>query len=197
MGSMDKYGGNGADRAFWLEAYGGRAKVVDRLKYGGKPLYVPHLSVPVLGGIQPDKLRSMVLAGDDDGMAARFCYVWPELSPLRRPTVQPNPDRLIDAILELRKLEMATDKETGDRYPATIPFTHAGAQALHELRVRVRERERDAARVLCGWLGKSAGRVVRIACIMQHLWWAWDPFGMEGPANQGEEPPELVDGPPS
>jgi hypothetical protein len=187
IGSMDKYGGNGADRPFWLEAYGGRAKVVDRLKYGGKPLCVPHLSIPVLGGIQPDRLRSMVLAADDDGMAARLCYVWPAPVGLNRPVARPEPERLVAAITDLRRLDMAVDARNGDAFPARIGFSEPAAAALHEFRVRTRAREQDATGVLCGWLGKNPGRVVRIACILEHLWWAWEPRGAAPPEEIGAD----------
>ena len=43
VGGLDKYGGDGAERAFWIEAYGGRFKVVDRVKFDGQELVVPHL----------------------------------------------------------------------------------------------------------------------------------------------------------
>jgi hypothetical protein len=53
LGSFDKYGGGGADRAFALEMYGGRAYVVDRVK-NPDPIRIAHLSIGVLGGVQPD-----------------------------------------------------------------------------------------------------------------------------------------------
>lgn len=188
IGAMDKYGGKGADRAFWLEAYDGRAKVIDRLKYMGKPVRVPHLSVPILGGIQPDRLESMVLAGDDDGLAARICFTCPALVPLVRPTRRPDPDCLTAALLALRRLDMAVNGETGDEYPTTVPFAPAAADALEGFRGRNRQREQDAAGALCGWIGKGPGRVVRIACILEHLWWAasWQAQAAGPPALIGE-----------
>jgi hypothetical protein len=73
LGQLDKYGGKGSDRALYLEAYGGRPYVIDRVKDGGT-VRVPFLSVGILGGIQPDRFHSLVLAGDDDGLTARFLY---------------------------------------------------------------------------------------------------------------------------
>jgi hypothetical protein len=54
---MTRYAGGGSDRAFWLEAFGGRAYVVERM--GREPLTVERLAIGVLGGIQPDRLRSL------------------------------------------------------------------------------------------------------------------------------------------
>jgi Protein of unknown function (DUF3987) len=80
LGSFDKYGGGGgADRAFWNEAYGGRSFTIDRMKFANT-IKVPHLSIGVLGGIQPDKLAK-VIGGAEDGFAARFLFVWPDASP--------------------------------------------------------------------------------------------------------------------
>jgi hypothetical protein len=61
LGGMDKYGGAGGDRAFWLEAFGGRPYATDRVKYLGRPVRVEALAAPVVGGIQPDRLRKLLL----------------------------------------------------------------------------------------------------------------------------------------
>ncbi len=79
LGAFDKYGGGGADRAFAIEAYGGRAYVVDRMK-NPEPLRIRHLSIGVLGGVQPDKLE-MILNGPDDGLASRLLWACPTRSP--------------------------------------------------------------------------------------------------------------------
>ena len=84
LGGMDRYGGAGSERALWLEAFGARPFVIDRVK-DAKPIRADALAVGILGGIQPDRLASLVLAGDDDGLAARILYVWPDVGPPRRP----------------------------------------------------------------------------------------------------------------
>ncbi len=84
IGALDKYGGAGGDRAFYLESYGGRAYAVDRMK-DPEPIVVPSLTLSIMGGIQPDRLATLVLSGDDDGLAARFLYLWPERTPPKRP----------------------------------------------------------------------------------------------------------------
>ena len=50
IGALDKYGGAGGDRAFYLESYGGRSYAVDRMK-DPEPIVVLSLSVGVMGGI--------------------------------------------------------------------------------------------------------------------------------------------------
>ncbi len=86
FGGMDRYtGGKGGDRALWLEAYGGRPYTLDRVKNGGEPFHIPNLAISVLGGIQPDRLESCLLKGDDDGLSARFLYIYPNPAPRQKP----------------------------------------------------------------------------------------------------------------
>src|SRR5262249_54939107 len=82
VGSLNKYGGNGGDRAFYLEAYGGRPYAVDRIK-DPEPIVIKSLCLTIIGGIQPDRLATLIFSGDDDGLAARFLYTWPERVPLK------------------------------------------------------------------------------------------------------------------
>ena len=53
---FDRYGGGGGERAMWVEAFGGRSFVIDRVKQDGEPIKISHLSVAIAGGIQPDRL---------------------------------------------------------------------------------------------------------------------------------------------
>jgi hypothetical protein len=185
LGGLDKYGGDGAERAFWIEAYGGRAKVVDRVKFEGKELFVPHLSIGVLGGIQPDRLASMVMGGDDDGLAARFVLLWPEPVPLRRPRAMPDPGRLAAALVRLRRLQPA-DWEVGQE-PVSIRFTDGAADALHRFRLEVREVERGASGLFLSHVGKWPGLAARLGLILELLWWAGgDAPAASGPSQVGE-----------
>jgi hypothetical protein len=71
LGAFDKSGGAGSDRAFWLEAYGGRSYRFDRVSLKGEAIDIPFCAVSLLGGLQPDRLYTMILSGDDDGLASR------------------------------------------------------------------------------------------------------------------------------
>ena len=61
FGDHDRYGGHGADRAFYLEAWNGGAYVVDRVKHRGQPVRIERASLAILGGMQPDRLREIGL----------------------------------------------------------------------------------------------------------------------------------------
>lgn len=75
FGRIDKYGGKGgsADRSFWLEAYGGGQYAVNRIGRGA--FIIDNLSISILGGIQPEKIKSVINGADDDGMIQRFIPV--------------------------------------------------------------------------------------------------------------------------
>ena len=73
FGSMDKYVGvrnTVGDRGFWLQAYNGGTYTYDRIKRGSG--YIEHLSVSVLGGIQPEAMRKLVEDSVDDGLIQRI-----------------------------------------------------------------------------------------------------------------------------
>ena len=71
--AMYKYSGaRGAqkDRSFWLQAYNGGSKTVDRVTRGS--VHIPNLSVSIIGGSQPGPIRKLADAGEDDGLLQRF-----------------------------------------------------------------------------------------------------------------------------
>jgi hypothetical protein len=179
IGALDKYGGAGSDRAFYIEAYGGRRYVVDRVK-DAEPIVVQALIVTLAGGIQPDRLNSAVLCGDDDGLAARFLYVWPDRAPPRRPTRLP-PRGAKTKLGLLHALEVTRDQ---DGRPVHIGFSDGAAAAIQTYREQVAESESTAAGLLLSWLGKLPGMAVRIAVVLEHLYWIGD--------RESELPPTII-----
>jgi hypothetical protein len=76
FGSIDKYAGHrGAanDRGFWLQAYNGGPYTFDRIKRGSGR--IEHLSVSVLGGIQPEPMRKLAADTVDDGLIQRLVTI--------------------------------------------------------------------------------------------------------------------------
>ena len=67
LGGFDRYGGEGADRAFFLECWNGGLHVSDRIKFNDVPVRVEHTSLAIVGGMVPDRLRK-VLSDADDGL---------------------------------------------------------------------------------------------------------------------------------
>jgi hypothetical protein len=74
--SFDMYRsqGGGRDRAFWLQAYEGKAYSKDRASDDGS-LFVPNLSASVVGGIQPGKLREVAKDLQTDGFIQRAVVI--------------------------------------------------------------------------------------------------------------------------
>lgn len=75
IGAMDKYGGGkgaAADRGFWLGAYNGGPRTVDRLGRG--ETFIQNLCVAFVGGVQPDRLAEMANL-TSDGLLQRFLPV--------------------------------------------------------------------------------------------------------------------------
>lgn len=172
LGSMDRYSGGG-DRPFWLEAYGGRPYTVDR-KANPEPVIVDHLSVSVLGGTQPDKLDSLLVKTDDDGLLARFLTVYPAPVPLARPKARLDEARLVDGLKRLRSLHPAKD-EAGHMRPFLVYLTDCAGDALQGFRQQCRVWEGEAEGVFKGHVGKLPGLVVRVACVLAHLDYAASP----------------------
>ena len=182
LGSLDRYSGGGADRAFFLEAFGGRSFVVDRVK-DVDAIRIPYLSVAITGGIQPDRLASMLLDGDDDGLTARFCFGWPEpLRPVR-------PKRGSDDVAALGRLRwliaVAQDQEGEIAVPRVLPFEPAAADAIQGWREQVADLEATAHGLFLSWIGKLAGLAVRLATVLEFLHWS-------GSASFGDREPVKV-----
>ena len=73
FGAMDKYSsgrGAAADRGFWLQAWNGSQYTIDRISRPS--LFIPNLSVSIIGGIQPDAIRRIVKDAIDDGLLQRL-----------------------------------------------------------------------------------------------------------------------------
>lgn len=169
LGSMDRYGNkgsSGADRAFFLEAHGGGRFTVDRVgKDEVVQIVLPRLTMGILGGIQPDRLASAMLAGDDDGLAARFLFAWPARVPPRAPEGGSQRGFIAAALARLIALPWDGGK------PVMLPF-HAQAEArIDAFRVEVFDMDADTAGLLKSWLGKLPGQAVRLAVILAHMRW--------------------------
>lgn len=176
LGAMDRYdSGKGADRAFWLEAYGGRRYSVDTMKEGDNAPMIDHLTIGLIGALTVDKGRAAMAEADNDGLAARFLHVWPAS---RRPSIpkgEPPDAMLKDALARIAALPWEPPE------PVLLPFTGPAQDIVQARREMVASAE--AGGLLGAWIGKMPGHVVRLAVIFQHLAWLAD----------GGEPPRVID----
>jgi hypothetical protein len=172
VGNLDKYGTG--DRAFWLEGYGGRPYTVDRRKLG-EPLFIAHMAISVLGGIQPDRLSDQVLDAPADGLGARMLYVWPDPVPPMRPSGDIDTQLLIEALHRLRQLGFHVNPETGEPMPVTISVVEDALEEFCAWRVEHHEQSQRVAGLVADAYGKMPGQVLRIALVLEHVWWAAKP----------------------
>lgn len=167
---MQRYAGGGTDRPFWLEAYGGRSFTVERM--GREPLTIDRLTIGVTGGIQPDRLRTLLFKADDDGLLARFIPIWPEPVPVERPGDWANEPLMKRCLEQLHSLVPADD-EGGER-PWLVTFTEEAQEALQEFRRYTRGLETEAEGLLLSFTGKLPGLAVRLSLVLSYLDWATD-----------------------
>ena len=173
LGGFDRYGGGGSDRAFAIEMYGGRSYRVDRMK-SPEATFIRHLSVGVLGGIQPDKL-SAVISGPDDGLPSRLLWAWPDKTPMFSLAREIASDAdAQNAFGRLTELSMGSD-EFGNPEPIRVRLSPEAENALEEFAQEMDVRANDATGLFAGSLGKARGHVLRLSLVIEYLWWCSDP----------------------
>jgi hypothetical protein len=176
LGSLDRYGGNGADRGFYLECWNGGSYVCDRVKFNGVALRIEHASLSIIGGMVPDRLRE-ALAEADDGLPARFIFMWPEPVPIaplcQRGAIDAAEHRhtLESAARRLHALKMGTD-DHGQPAPIALRLDGVAAGLFDEQRQEQMQRARAASGLTGGWHGKNPGRLLRLAIVFEYLAWA-------------------------
>lgn len=166
---MSRYSGGGSDRPFWLEAYGGRSYTVERM--GRDSVYIGHLTVGVVGGIQPDKLRALLTGTDDDGLLARLIPIWPNAAPLKRPDTHFDEAFIENAMHALLSLKMPIDEE-GTARPWFVPFSEDAKGLLDQFREDVRQWEGETEGLLLSFIGKLPGLTVRLSLVLAMMAYA-------------------------
>ncbi|MGM0583465.1 MAG: DUF3987 domain-containing protein [Pseudomonadota bacterium] len=172
LSNMSRYANGGSDKPFWLEAYGGRPFTVERMSR--EPVRIDRLTVGVLGGIQPDRLASLLIRADDDGTLARLLPIWPDPAPIKRPHSAPDDAFAEEAFARLYELAMPTD-EAGDPRPWFVPFAESARDILDQFRRWAREEETGESGLLVSFIGKTPGMAVRLALVLAHLDWTTRP----------------------
>jgi hypothetical protein len=184
LGSFDKYGGAGGDRSFWLETYGGRPYRYERVSLR-EPVDIPFCAVSLLGGIQPDRLKSMFKPDDDDGLAARTIFAWPDAVQRRRPTERVDDTRLHAALARLWSMPfpMLGDGTQAEVIVPLEPDAASEFQAWWEARGWM---ERDApSPLVASAIAKLNGMSLRVAQTLEFLEWAWTGSNAPEPTQVG------------
>lgn len=161
----------GSDRAFWLEAYGGRGFTVERM--GRAPLTIGRLTIGAVGGIQPDRLSDLLTKASDDGLLARFLPIWPARVPVRQPERFAS-DALADAALSrLTALHMPLG-EDGEPRPWFVPFDAEAQVLMNDWRQTCDGWEAGAEGLLLSFIGKLPGLAARLALVLAAIGHAFD-----------------------
>lgn len=168
--SMESRNG-GSDRAFWLEAFGGRGFTVERMSRA--PLTIERLLLGVLGGIQPDRLSELLLKSRDDGLLARFIPVWPHRLPPKQPDRLASDALADEAMTRLTALQMPTDDD-GQLRPWFVPFDADAQKLMNEWRATCAEWEYRAEGLLLSFIGKLPGMAARLSLVLAGIAHAFD-----------------------
>lgn len=169
IAGMERYQQNGAARMFFTECFGGRMHTVDRKH--APPIIIPNLLASILGGLQPDKFNALLRNTADDGLAARFLWIFPQPQPFVRPTRKGDPELVLNALRRLRSLPMP------DNAPVVLPLDATAADIVAEWIPEYERRQRYSSGLLASWRGKVRGMMVRLALVLDHLKWAFDGNG--------------------
>ncbi len=151
--SLDKPGHEN-DRAFYLESWAGAgAFTYDRIGRG--TLHIPALTLSIIGGMVPGKLKTYVnsaLAGgiDDDGLLQRFqLIVWPELSEeFDNIDRFPSTEAKNAAFEAYKRLDELSPENLGaeiiDDQPPGLRFAPDAQELFNEFRDRLERRVRSS-----------------------------------------------------
>jgi len=162
-----RFGQTGGE-AFWLKAFGARPETVKRK--GKRPIQIKRLAISVLGGTQPDTVTRIVCSKENKGFAARCLFVSPE--PIKGFRIA-KPVKMDVAKAILRRL---WNLGLSDGKPVAVPVSRRAIARFEEWVGRKREAAAaDEDGVWGQWLGKQGGVALRLALVIEHLWWAADP----------------------
>lgn len=189
--------GHENDRQFYLEGWSGTGSfTTDRIGRG--TLHIPAVTLSIIGGIQPGRLRNMIDeaasgGGGDDGLLQRFqLTVWPDrLEPWQKPTRWPDGSAreraftIFKAIDELRPLGLSPKSDGDVPYLTFTPFAQRIADDWRdELEHRLRSDEFDNAPAFASHLAKYRSLMPSLALLF-HLVDIAGGTTKPGPINEG------------
>ena len=182
LGNLTRYANGGSDGPFYLEGYTGGSFASERK--GSGSIYVSRLSLTLTGTIQPERLATLLLKAEDDGMLARFIPIFPELVPVG---VSEVPEDFLfseEALRKLHRLKMVPsdiDKPDADLRPLFVHFTEKSLAAMTDFRRYCRELEGQHYGLMISHIGKLPGMAARLSLILAYLDWAAGDVGLGEP----------------
>jgi hypothetical protein len=157
---------------FWIKAWNGNQSYKQKRVRGD--IVIPRLNVAVLGNATPAKLAAMVKkqAGNAGGFTARLLYSFPNPPVGQHATgSMPDWDKAEDILTKLFYLP-TTD---GVSAAKVIPLTNSADEYHHHWWDEWRNKRLfyvDESTSEGEWLGKQFGTAMRLALVLECLWWA-------------------------
>ena len=142
------------------------------------PVEIRHLSIGVIGSIQPDPLRRF-LTNADDGLAHRFLWVWPERTTTfripRRSDASPKADddgarAAIFAMENLDRDREACTRPPGE--PKRVPCAPAATDLLEAYGQTILDRSQTVTPWYASTLNKAPGLALRLSLVLTFLRWS-------------------------
>ncbi len=156
-----RYGGE----TFWLKSFGARSHTIHRAN--SPPIQIARLAISVLGGTQPDMIRSVVDAKANGGFPSRLLFIFPTARTGFRLVERANPALAHQALQRLSDLAV--------EFPPVECLLANSAIPVMEAWVGDKLRQSGSEEgVWAEWLGKQGGVALRLSLILEHLWWAGD-----------------------
>jgi len=175
FGSLDKYSsGRGAskDRAFWLQSFNGGSYVLNRVGRGA--IMINNLSVSLLGGIQPEAIRSIARDMHDDGLLQRFFPIMLSRGGVGRdvetPPVAETYHRLVSRLNKMRKPKSGLGGNVGIMIDTPLRFDDEAQDFRQEVTEEFRKLQEGWEAVnlkLSAHIGKFEGLFARLCVLWQ------------------------------
>ena len=169
--SMNRYSSGHSEKSFWLETFSGGKFIINRVKFGTDRHEIEDLMASVFGTIQPKKLIQTVFKDSGDGFLARFLWVYPAPIPPAIPSKKPSETVIYETF---KKLDGLMDPYKGDiEEQRKCLYLNNSAQSYFEQWLLPHiEKTRKEESKLNEFLGKGQGYVLRLALLLELLWWA-------------------------
>ena len=169
--SMNRYSSGHSEKSFWLETFSGGKFIINRVKFGTDRHEIEDLMASVFGTIQPKKLIQTVFKDSGDGFLARFLWVYPAPIPPAIPSKKPSETVVYETF---KKLDGLMDPYKGDiEEQRKCLYLNNSAQSYFEQWLLPHiEKTRKEESKLNEFLGKGQGYVLRLALLLELLWWA-------------------------
>jgi uncharacterized protein DUF3987 len=115
------------------------------------------------------------MAAPDDGLAARFIYLWPV--PVAVEDLAPDTDiaslerrqKLVSVAQKLVALDMPADKISGAPAPTVLRLAGDAFMLFQQQRRAAIEKARASRDIAAGWHGKTPARILRLALVYELL----------------------------